>query len=74
MTLLCPISTPLLTCKGQVWLLIALQGVGLGFGGALCYWPVIFLVSQWFVQRKGLASGIVFAGSGIGGKSFFATS
>ncbi|KAK7686228.1 hypothetical protein QCA50_010448 [Cerrena zonata] len=54
----------------SVWLLIALQGVGLGFGGALCYWPVIFLVSQWFVQRKGLASGIVFAGSGIGGFLF----
>ncbi|CAL1714360.1 unnamed protein product [Somion occarium] len=54
----------------QVWLLIALQGVGLGIAGSLLYWPVIFLVSEWFVQRKGLASGIIFAGSGIGGFIF----
>ncbi|KAI0072297.1 MFS general substrate transporter [Panus rudis PR-1116 ss-1] len=54
----------------QVWLLIMLQGVGLGIAGGMLYWPVIFLVSEWFSRRRGLASGIIFAGSGIGGFLF----
>ncbi len=33
--------------------------------------PVIVLLSEWFVQRRGLAGGIIFAGSGIGGTFVF---
>lgn len=51
----------------QVWLLVLLQGVGLGMGGGMLYWPVIDLVAQWFVEKRGLAGGIIFAGSGVGG-------
>lgn len=35
----------------------------------MLYMPVIVLLSEWFVQRRGLAGGIIFAGSGIGGTS-----
>lgn len=52
----------------KAWLLILLQGVCFGIGGGTLYWPVMVLVSEWFVQRRGLAGGIIFAGSGIGGK------
>lgn len=33
----------------------------------MLYMPVINLLSEWFVQRRGLAGGIIFAGSGVGG-------
>lgn len=52
----------------QVELLILLQGIGLGIGSGMLYWPAMFLISEWFSQKRGLASGIVFAGSGIGGE------
>ncbi|KAI0788889.1 MFS general substrate transporter [Abortiporus biennis] len=54
----------------QVSFLILLHGVGLGIGGGMLYWPIIALVSEWFVQRRGLAGGIIFAGSGVGGFVF----
>ncbi|KAI0788868.1 major facilitator superfamily domain-containing protein [Abortiporus biennis] len=54
----------------QVPLLILFQGVGIGIGGGLLYWPIISLVSDWFVERRGLAGGIIFAGSGAGGFLF----
>lgn len=49
--------------------LIVLQGIGFGIGGGLLYTPVIVLLNEWFVRRRGLAGGIIFAGSGVGGKS-----
>ncbi|KAK7686188.1 hypothetical protein QCA50_010408 [Cerrena zonata] len=54
----------------QIWSLILLQGVGFGIGGGMLYMPVINLLSEWFVQRRGLAGGIIFAGSGVGGFAF----
>lgn len=33
----------------------------------MLYMPVIVLLSEWFVRKRGLAAGIIFAGSGIGG-------
>lgn len=51
--------------------LILLHGVGLGIGGGTLYWPVMVLVAEWFVRRRGLAGGIIFAGSGVGGQSQF---
>lgn len=40
----------------------------LGFGGGLVYWPMLFMLPQWFVKRKGLAGGLIFSGSGVGGR------
>ena len=34
----------------------------------MMYWPSLNLLSEWFVQRRGLAGGIIFSGGGVGGK------
>ncbi|KAI0824006.1 MFS general substrate transporter [Trametes gibbosa] len=54
----------------EVWQLILLQGVGVGIGGGLLYMPVIQLLPEWFSERRGLAGGIIFAGTGLGGFVF----
>ncbi|CDO70615.1 hypothetical protein BN946_scf184748.g12 [Trametes cinnabarina] len=54
----------------QVWQLILLQGVGLGFSGGFMYLPVMILLPQWFSEHRGLAGGIIFAGTGVGGFVF----
>ncbi|EIW52382.1 MFS general substrate transporter [Trametes versicolor FP-101664 SS1] len=54
----------------EVWQLILLQGVGVGIGGGLLYMPVIQLIPEWFSERRGLAGGIIFAGTGLGGFVF----
>ena len=56
-----------MTLETQIWSLMLLQGVGFGIGGGMLYMPIINLLSEWFVQRRGLAGGIIFAGSGVGG-------
>lgn len=38
---------------------------GLGIGVA--YYPMIGYLNEWFVRRRGLASGIMFAGDGVAG-------
>ncbi|KAJ5747133.1 uncharacterized protein N7511_008829 [Penicillium nucicola] len=50
--------------------LILSQGIGFGTGGCLAYTPTILFMSEWFAKRKGLAFGIVWAGSGISGIIF----
>ena len=54
----------------KVWQLILLQGVLFGISGGLLYVPVIKLLPEWFSARRGLAGGIIFAGGGVGGKTF----
>ncbi|TBU59311.1 MFS general substrate transporter [Dichomitus squalens] len=54
----------------QVWQLILLQGVGLGFSGGFVYLPTMIWLPQWFSERRGLAGGIIFAGTGVGGFVF----
>lgn len=50
----------------EAWHLILLQGILGGVTGAVLYAPVLLWMNQWFVERRGTASGIVFAGTGIG--------
>ncbi|GAA5971252.1 hypothetical protein JCM21900_004199 [Sporobolomyces salmonicolor] len=54
----------------QVWQLILLQGVLGGMSGAVLYAPVLLWMQGWFLERRGLASGIIFSGIGIGGFAF----
>ncbi|KAJ6514179.1 major facilitator superfamily domain-containing protein [Mycena vitilis] len=46
---------------------ILLQGVFYAIGGSLLYLPCISYLSEWFVVRRGLANGILFAGTAAGG-------
>lgn len=47
--------------------LIVTQGILYGIGGAITYNPIVQLLDEWFVRRKGLAFGIMWAGTGLGG-------
>ncbi|KAK0187747.1 MFS general substrate transporter [Armillaria mellea] len=47
--------------------LIGLQGVLYAVGGSLLYAPCISYMSEWFVTRRGLANGVIFAGTATGG-------
>ena len=51
----------------QVWQLILLQGAGVGIGGGIVYLPIIKLLPEWFSERRGLASGLIFSGTALGG-------
>jgi MFS family permease len=47
--------------------LIVTQGITYGIGGAITYHPIVQLLDEWFVVKKGLAFGIMWAGTGLGG-------
>ncbi|KAI9811718.1 MAG: hypothetical protein M1827_005263 [Pycnora praestabilis] len=50
-----------------VWQLILTQGVLYAVGGSLLYSPAIYYLDEWFVQRKGFAFGVMWAGTGTSG-------
>ncbi|KAF5855191.1 hypothetical protein ETB97_009745 [Aspergillus alliaceus] len=45
--------------------LIVSQGVFYGLGASVAYSPTIIFMDQWFARRKGLAFGIMWAGTGL---------
>ncbi|KAL9124708.1 MAG: hypothetical protein Q9217_005992, partial [Psora testacea] len=45
--------------------LVFTQGLLYGVGGAMLYNPFIFYLDDWFIERKGLAYGIFWAGTGV---------
>ncbi|RSL85418.1 hypothetical protein CEP52_016156 [Fusarium oligoseptatum] len=47
--------------------LIATQGVLYGTGFLLLYFPLLSMLNEWFVQRRGFAYAIVYAGGGFSG-------
>ena len=47
--------------------LIGTQGVMYAIGGLVAYFPAMSLITEWFIQRRGLAFGIMWAGTGISG-------
>ncbi|EJT98603.1 MFS general substrate transporter [Dacryopinax primogenitus] len=53
-----------------VWQLIILQGVLVGISCGILYTPVFLWLYEWFVERRGLAGGIIQSGTGIGGAAF----
>ncbi|KAJ7367326.1 major facilitator superfamily domain-containing protein [Mycena albidolilacea] len=51
----------------EIFQLVLLQGVLYAVGGSLLYQPCISYMSEWFVARRGMANGILFAGTAAGG-------
>lgn len=51
----------------QVWHLIATQGVMCAIGNGLLFSPSSLYLDQWFLRRKGLAIGIMWAAKSITG-------
>ena len=47
--------------------LILTQGVLYAIGGVLIYCPTIVFLDEWFIRRKGLAFGMMWAGTGVSG-------
>ncbi|KAJ6178082.1 Major facilitator superfamily domain general substrate transporter [Penicillium mononematosum] len=47
--------------------LIITQGIFYAIGGSIAYAPCILLMEEWFDRRKGLAFGVMWAGTGLGG-------
>ncbi|KAI0092568.1 major facilitator superfamily domain-containing protein [Irpex rosettiformis] len=69
-TAICSGSLILASFTDKVTLLVAFQGVLFAIGGSLVYAPVISYLSEWFVNKRGMANGIVFSGAGVGGAVF----
>lgn len=47
--------------------LIATQGMMYGTGFCVLYFPVLRMLDEWFVRRRGLAYGLLYAGGGFSG-------
>jgi MFS family permease len=47
--------------------MIATQGIMYAIGGSIAYCPCMLYIDEWFVARKGLAYGIMWAGNGLAG-------
>ncbi|RKP09409.1 major facilitator superfamily domain-containing protein, partial [Thamnocephalis sphaerospora] len=62
-----PLGLLLASWAHSPWQLYLTHGVLVGIGSALIFFPSVFLPTQWFLRRRGLATGISVAGSGIGG-------
>ncbi|KAL1686371.1 major facilitator superfamily domain-containing protein [Schizophyllum commune] len=66
-TLICFVSLFASSYARTVIQLVALQGVLYSIGGTMVYVPTIFYMSQWFVERRGVANGVMMAGTSLGG-------
>lgn len=51
----------------EVWHLMLTQGILYAIGGGLLYHPILIFIDEWFIRRKSLAYGVMWAGSGVGG-------
>ncbi|KAI8871017.1 MFS general substrate transporter [Ramicandelaber brevisporus] len=51
----------------QIWLSLLAQGAIVGVGAAFVVVPAISIPAQYFTTKRGLATGLVYSGTGIGG-------
>lgn len=51
----------------EVWHLVATQGVICALGNGLLFSPSSLYLDQWFLERKGLAMGIMWAAKSVSG-------
>ena len=52
------------------WHLIITSGIIYPIGATIMWMPIATLTFEWFVKRRGLSTGILFAGTGLGGAIF----
>ena len=64
---ICAISLLWASFANSIAELIASQGVLYGTGVLIVYAPLVSMLNEWFVERRGLAYGVVFAGGGFSG-------
>ncbi len=50
----------------RLWMIYLTYGVGIGFGVALTYVPMLAVVGGWFVQQRNTAMGVAVSGIGCG--------
>ncbi|MDH3883827.1 MAG: MFS transporter, partial [Desulfobacterales bacterium] len=62
------IGTALLVASraATVQQIYAIYGLGIGIGVGFVYVPAVGVVQRWFVQKRGLATGIAVTGIGLG--------
>ena len=60
-------SLMLISRMETLWQFILFYGVVGGIGASVLNIPIMATISRWFVKRRGLMTGIVQAGAGIGG-------
>jgi MFS family permease len=65
--LLTGIAFFLMSQVSSLWHVYLIWGVLMGLGFSFCLIPVMAIVPKWFIKRRGIASGIVMAGMGLGG-------
>ncbi|KAH8690013.1 MFS monocarboxylate transporter [Talaromyces proteolyticus] len=61
------LSLALSSFSTSITQLILSQGIAYGIGANIGYAPTIIFMGEWFVKRKGLAFGIMWAGTGLSG-------
>ncbi|KAL8734405.1 MAG: hypothetical protein Q9181_003226 [Wetmoreana brouardii] len=66
-TLIYVLSIMFTSLSSELYQFILAQGFMFGVGDAMLFYPTISAISHWFDHRRGLALGIVVAGSSIGG-------
>ena len=54
----------------QIWHLIVSQGVLCAIGSGLLFSPTTLYLDEWFISRKGMAYGTIWAGKSAGGVAF----
>ncbi|OJD10735.1 hypothetical protein AJ78_08337 [Emergomyces pasteurianus Ep9510] len=66
-SVICVLSLVWASFANSVPELIASQGALYGIGVLVVYAPLVSMLNEWFIERRGFAYGVVFAGGGVSG-------
>jgi predicted MFS family arabinose efflux permease len=65
-TFMVPLGLFMTSISSKFWHFILAQGFCVGFGAGTLFVPAIAILPQYFIEKRGLAIGIVSAGSSVG--------